>query len=54
MGCGVTNQNAAVDDTALEFGATTADEFDQLTFPDFQYIWENRDSWSERYNSLFQ
>ena len=54
MGCGVTNQNAAVDDTALEFGATTADEFDQLTFPDFQYVWENRGSWSTRYNSLFQ
>lgn len=53
MGSGVTNENASVNEQALEFGATTSDEFDQLMFPDFQYIWENRDDWSERYNSLF-
>lgn len=53
MGCGVTNKNASVAPKAEEFGATTSDEFDQLMFPDFQYIWENRDDWSERYNSLF-
>jgi spermidine/putrescine-binding protein len=53
MGSGVTNENASVNEQALEFGATTSDEFDQLSFPDFQYIWENRDDWSERYNSLF-
>jgi putative spermidine/putrescine transport system substrate-binding protein len=53
MGSGVTNENASTNETALEFGATTSDEFDQLTFPDFRYVWENRDSWSERYNSLF-
>ena len=53
MGSGVTNQNAEVNEQALEFGATTADEFDQLAFPDFEYIWKNRGDWSERYNQLF-
>jgi putative spermidine/putrescine transport system substrate-binding protein len=53
MGSGVTHEDASVNPTAEEFGATTSDEFDQLTFPDFQYIWENRSDWSERYNSLF-
>jgi spermidine/putrescine-binding protein len=53
MGSGVTNENASTNETALEFGATTSDEFDQLSFPDFRYVWENRDSWSERYNALF-
>jgi len=53
MGSGVTHEEASVDPAAEEFGATTSDEFDQLTFPDFQYVWENRSDWSERYNSLF-
>jgi putative spermidine/putrescine transport system substrate-binding protein len=53
MGSGVTHEDAEVNPTAEEFGATTSDEFDQLKFPDFQYIWENRSDWSERYNSLF-
>lgn len=53
MGCGVTNQNASIDPQAEAFGATSSDEFDQLMFPDFQYIWENRDDWSERYNEIF-
>jgi hypothetical protein len=30
MGSGVTNENASVNEQALEFGATTSDEFDQL------------------------
>lgn len=53
MGSGVTNRNASVAPAAEEFGATTSDEFDQLSFPDFRYIWENRSEWAERYNSLF-
>ncbi len=53
MGCGVTHEDATVAPAAEEFGATTSDEFDQLAFPDFQYIWENRSDWSERYNSIF-
>jgi spermidine/putrescine-binding protein len=53
MGSGVTHEDASVAPAAEEFGATTSDEFDQLSFPDFQYIWENRSDWSERYNSLF-
>lgn len=53
MGCGVTNRNAEVDSQAEEFGATTADEFDQLAFPNFRYIWENRSDWSERWNEIF-
>ncbi|WP_336036211.1 hypothetical protein [Halobacterium yunchengense] len=53
MGSGVTHEDAEVSDVALEFGATTSDEFDQLTFPDFGYIWDNRDDWAERYNALF-
>lgn len=53
MGSGVTNENAEVAPAAEEFGATTSDEFDQLSFPNFRYIWENRSDWAERYNSLF-
>lgn len=53
MGCGVTNKNASVDPQAEEFGATTADEFDQLAFPDFEYIWNNRSDWSQRWNEIF-
>lgn len=53
MGCGVTNKNAQVDPQAREFGATTAEEFDQLSFPNFEYIWNNRSDWSQRWNSLF-
>ena len=53
MGSGVTNKNASVNEQAKEFGATTSDEFDQLAFPDFEYIWKNRSDWSQRYNSLF-
>jgi len=53
MGSGVTNENAEVNEQAKAFGATTSDEFDQLAFPNFRYIWENRSEWSERYNSLF-
>ena len=53
MGSGVTNENASVNETALEFGATTSDEFDQLSFPDFEYIWSNRSDWSTRWNEIF-
>jgi putative spermidine/putrescine transport system substrate-binding protein len=53
MGSGVTNENASVNETALEFGATTSDEFDQLSFPDFEYIWSNRSDWSARWNEIF-
>lgn len=53
MGSGVTHEDASINPTAKEFGATTSDEFDELSFPDFEYIWENRSEWSERYNSLF-
>ncbi|MFC7165194.1 hypothetical protein [Halospeciosus flavus] len=53
MGCGVTNKNAQVDPQAKEFGATTADEFDQLAFPNFEYIWNNRSDWSQRWNEIF-
>ncbi|MFC6939230.1 substrate-binding domain-containing protein [Salinirubellus sp. GCM10025818] len=53
MGCGVTNQNATVADQALEFGAATPDTFEDLAFPDFQYIWDNRDDWSQRWNEIF-
>jgi len=53
MGSGVTHEDAEVNEQALEFGATTSDEFDELAFPDFEYIWKNRSDWSQRYNSLF-
>ena len=53
MGCGVTNENATVNEQAKEFGAATPDTFDQLAFPDFQYIWENRDDWSQRWEEVF-
>jgi spermidine/putrescine-binding protein len=53
MGCGVTNKNATVADQALEFGAATPDTFEDLAFPDFQYIWDNRDDWSQRWNEIF-
>ncbi|MFB6270029.1 MAG: hypothetical protein ABEH83_08805 [Halobacterium sp.] len=53
MGSGVTNKDASVAQKAQEFGATTADEFDQLTFPNFRYIWENRSDWSQRWNEIF-
>lgn len=53
MGSGVTHADAEVDETAKEFGAVTADQFDQLEFPDFQLIWNNRDSWSQRWDTVF-
>lgn len=53
MGCGVTNKNATVNAKAKEFGAVTSDEFDQLAFPDFGYIWENRSDWAEQWNNTF-
>lgn len=53
MGAGVTNQNAEVADVAKQFGVTTPDQFDQLTYPDFQFIWENRSDWSDRWSEIF-
>lgn len=53
MGAGVTNKNAEVSDVAKQYGVTTPDKFDQLTYPDFQYIWENRSDWSDRWNQIF-
>lgn len=53
MGAGVTNMNAEVSDVAKQYGVTTPDKFDQLTYPDFGYIWENRDEWSDRWNEIF-
>lgn len=53
MGAGVTNKNAQVADVAKQFGVTTPDKFDQLTYPDFQYIWENRSDWSNQWNKVF-
>jgi putative spermidine/putrescine transport system substrate-binding protein len=53
IGCGVTNKNASVAPAAKEFGATTSDEFDQLAFPDFEYIWNNRSDWAQRWNQIF-
>jgi len=53
MGAGVTNKNATVDEQAKAFGAATPDTFDQLAFPDFQYIWENRSDWSQRWEEVF-
>jgi spermidine/putrescine-binding protein len=53
MGSGVTNKDASVAQNALDFGAVTADEFDQLTFPNFRYIWDNRSDWSQRWNEIF-
>jgi len=53
MGAGVTNKNAQVADVAKQFGVTTPDKFDQLTYPDFGYIWENRSDWSDQWNQVF-
>jgi spermidine/putrescine-binding protein len=53
MGAGVTNRNATVNEQARAFGAATPDTFDQLAFPDFQYIWENRSDWSQRWDEVF-
>lgn len=53
MGEGVTNVNATVDEQAEEYGAPTADEFDDLAYPDFRYIWENRDEWGQRWDQIF-
>lgn len=53
MGAGVTNTKASVSETAKEFGAITADEFDQLSYPDFEYIWNNRSDWAQRWNEVF-
>jgi len=53
IGAGVTNENAKVADIAKKFGAPTAADFDQYTFPDFKFIWDNRDQWSERWAKIF-
>lgn len=53
MGCGVTNKGASVDPKAIEFGAVTSKNFDKLAFPDFQYIWENRDAWNQKWSQVF-
>lgn len=53
MGAGVTNTEASVSENAKEFGAITSDEFDQLSYPDFEYIWNNRSDWAQRWNEIF-
>lgn len=53
MGAGVTNQKATVAPIAKNFGAPTADDFDKYTFPNFQYIWDNREAWGERWAEIF-
>jgi len=53
MGAGVTNQRATVADIAQQFGAPTADDFDKYTFPNFRYIWDNREQWGERWAEIF-
>ena len=53
MGAGVTNKNATVADKAKNFGAATPDTFEDLAFPDFEYIWNNRSDWSQRWNEVF-
>lgn len=53
MGAGVTNTEADVAPPAQKYDVPTVDTFDQLQFPDFGYIWENRDQWSERWSEIF-
>jgi putative spermidine/putrescine transport system substrate-binding protein len=53
MGSGVTNRNASVAPRAEEFGAVTAENFDDLAFPNFEFIWNNRDQWSQRWEEVF-
>lgn len=53
MGNGVTNEDAQTNPTAKDFGAPGPDEFDELAFPDFRLIWENRDAWAERWDEIF-
>ncbi|MCO8265411.1 hypothetical protein NKF06_02110 [Haloferax sp. AB510] len=53
MGAGVTNTKASLAPEAEEFGAITPDEFDQLSYPDFEYVWNNRSDWAKRWNQIF-
>lgn len=53
MGAGVTNTKASLSQVAEDYGAITSDEFDQLSYPDFEYVWNNRSDWATRWNEVF-
>lgn len=53
MAQGVTNRNAELGETAKRIGAPTADDFSELTYQDFDYMWDNRDEWAERWSAVF-
>jgi ABC-type Fe3+ transport system substrate-binding protein len=53
LGEGVTNENAEISDEVREYGAPTPDEFDDLAYPNFDYVWENRDDWGQQWDQIF-
>lgn len=53
MGAGVTNVKASLAKEAKKFGALGKDEFNQLEYPNFEYVWNNRSDWAKRWNQIF-
>lgn len=53
MGSGVTTKNAELQPKAKEFGSPTPDVWDELVWPDFDWIGENRSDWASRYSEMF-
>lgn len=55
VGTSPTNQDAEIPEEIQEFGAPTIDDVrdGNLLFPDFEFMWENADTWSERWNEIF-
>ncbi|MBP2252501.1 extracellular solute-binding protein [Halarchaeum nitratireducens] len=53
MGTGTAVEGVENQPKAREFGAPTPDEFDNLVWPDFDYVSENRSQWSNRWSQIF-
>jgi hypothetical protein len=54
-GCGITNENAEMPQEVLDLGIdpVTGDDLDSLKRPDYRFMWENQDQWSETWNEIY-
>jgi len=52
MGTGVVVEDAEMSDKAKNYDSPTYDQIDDIQWPDFRFVWENRDEWTERWNEI--
>jgi len=53
IGAGTVNQNAEVPEEVLEFGVPTEEDFETLEFPKYEYLSEEWDGWTDRWETVF-